>query len=133
MNYLLDTCVVSDFARGERLTLARIKAASPQDIAVSVITQMEMDYGLLTNPKLARQLRPVLEAFLETISVIPYDTAAARETGRLRAALKTRGTPIGAYDALIAGTALAHGLILVTSNIREFERIEGLVLEDWRH
>lgn len=50
----------------------------------------------------------------------------------MRAALKTQGQPIGAYDALIAGCALARGLVLVTSNTREFARVEGLVLKDWR-
>jgi tRNA(fMet)-specific endonuclease VapC len=132
MNYLLDTCVLSDFARGQHRTLARIKATPPQDIGVSVITQMEVDYGLRINSKLSRQLQAVIDAFFGTVRVIPYDSAAARQTAQLRSALKIRGAPIGAYDALIAGTALAYGLILVTSNLREFERIEGLVSEDWR-
>lgn len=132
MNYLLDTCAVSDFVRGQPRTLERIKASSPENIGVSVITQMEIDYGLRTNSKLSHQLRPVIDAFFGTVRVIPYDSTAARQTAQLRAALKTRGAPIGAYDALIAGTALAYGLILVTSNLREFERIEGLVSEDWR-
>jgi tRNA(fMet)-specific endonuclease VapC len=132
MNYLLDTCVVSDFVRGERRTLVHIRTVSPEDIAVSVITQMEIDYGLRINARLSRQLRPTIDAFLETVHLLPYDSAAAQKTAQLRAELKTRGAPIGAYDALIAGAALAHGLVFVTSNLQEFERIEGLILEDWR-
>lgn len=74
----------------------------------------------------------MLEAFFRTVAVLPYDTGAARATAGVRADLKARGQPIGAYDVLIAGCALAHGLILVTSNTGEFARVEGLVLEDWR-
>ncbi len=132
MNYLLDTCVVSDFAQGHLQVIARIKAASPDEIAVSVITEMEIAYGLHLNPKLSRRIKPVLDDFFGAVHMVPYESTAAGKTAALRALLKTRGAPIGAYDALIAGTALAQGLIVVTSNVREFERIEGLVVEDWR-
>jgi len=74
----------------------------------------------------------VMDAFFHAIEILPYDRDAAEATARVRAELKKRGQPIGAYDVLIAGTALAHELILVTSNLREFNRIEGLRLENWR-
>jgi tRNA(fMet)-specific endonuclease VapC len=123
---------VSDFARGHPRILARIKAASPDEIAVSVITEMEIDYGLRLNPKLSQRVKPVLDDFIGAVHLVHYERSAARKTAALRAVLKTRGAPIAAYDALIAGIALAQGLILVTSNVREFERVEGLVVEDWR-
>jgi tRNA(fMet)-specific endonuclease VapC len=132
MRFLLDTCVVSDFAQGQPLVLARVKAAAPEDLAASAITEMEVAYGLLLNPKLAGRLKPVMDAFFGAIRVLPYDRAAAEATARARANLKQRGRPIGAYDVLIAGVALAHELILVTSNVREFRRVEGLRIEDWR-
>jgi tRNA(fMet)-specific endonuclease VapC len=132
MNYLLDTCVVSDFAQGHSGVVARIKATTPDEIAVSVLTEMEVDYGLQLNPKLSLRLKPVMDAFFGAVHLLPYDSVCAQRTARLRAALKARGSPIGAYDALLAGTALAQGLILVTSNLREFERVDGLVVEDWR-
>ncbi len=132
MKHLLDTCAVSDFARGDIETLARVKASCPEDLAMSSVSEMEIRYGLSLNPGLARRLETVMNVFFESVHVIPYDRAAARQTVRLRAALKSKGTPIGAYNALIAGTALAHGLILVTSNSSEFERIDGLSLEGWR-
>ena len=62
----------------------------------------------------------------------PFDEADAQAAAAIRAALKTSGQPIGAYDVLIAGTGLARGLVLVTSNIGEFRRLSGLQVEDWR-
>lgn len=132
MRYLLDTCAVSDFAAGEPSVLARVKATVPQDLAASTLTEMEVAYGLLLNPKLATRLKPVMVAFFDAIRVLPYDRQAADATASVRAKLKRRGRPIGAYDVLIAGTALAYELILVTSNLREFRQVEGLRLEDWR-
>ncbi|WP_028874159.1 type II toxin-antitoxin system VapC family toxin [Tepidiphilus margaritifer] len=132
MNYLLDTCTVSDFVKGQPQVLARMKATSPRLIAVSVITRMEVDYGLAINPERGKRLAPILEAFFASIITLAFTQDAARESAMLRAVLKTQGRPIGAYDALIAGTALAHGLIVVTSNVGEFGRVVGLQVEDWR-
>jgi tRNA(fMet)-specific endonuclease VapC len=132
MRFLLDTCVLSDFAQGQQLTLERIKAISPKDLATSAITRMEIAYGLALNPRIARRLEPVMDALFETISVLPYDQEAAEATAKARAILKRRGRPVGAYDILIAGTALAYDLTLITSNLREFKQIEGLRIEDWR-
>ena len=132
MRFLLDTCVISDFAQGHPEVLARIKAAAPDDLAASVVTEMEVAYGLLLNPRLAARLKPVMDDFFGAIRVLSYDHKAVAATAKARADLKRRGRPIGAYDVLIAGTALANKLILVTSNLREFERVEGLTVEDWR-
>ncbi len=132
MRFLLDTCVLSDFARGDASTLAHIKEVSPEDLAISTVTAMEIDYGLRLNPRLARRLKPVMDAFLDSVHLLPYDRAAAQATAELRAVLKQKGRPIGAYDALIAGAALGEGLILVTSNVREFSRVSTLRIEDWR-
>jgi tRNA(fMet)-specific endonuclease VapC len=132
MRYLLDTCAVSDFAQGLPRILARIKATAPDELAASALTEMEVAYGLLLNPRLARRLQPVMDALFGSIRILPYDRKAAEETAKARIKLKRRGRPIGAYDVLIAGTALAHQLTLVTSNVREFEQVEGLRVEDWR-
>jgi len=132
MKYLLDTCTVSDFVKGQPNVLARIKAISPTLIAVSALTRMEVEYGLALNAERARKLAPVLQAFFSTISTLPFEVADALAAAAIRAALKTKGQPIGAYDVLIAGTALARGLVVVTSNVGEFQRIGGLQVEDWR-
>ena len=132
MKYLLDTCTVSDFVKGQPNVLARIKAISPTLTAVSALTRMEVEYGLALNAERARKLAPVLQAFFSTISTLPFEVADALAAAAIRAALKTKGQPIGAYDVLIAGTALARGLVVVTSNVGEFQRIGGLQVEDWR-
>lgn len=132
MRYLLDICVLSDFARGDANTLDRVKATPPEHVAVSSITVMEVEFGLALDAQRARRLAPVMHALLGAIIVLPYDAEDARATAALRAALQKKGRPIGAYDALIAGCALARGLVLVTSNEREFSRVSGLTIENWR-
>jgi tRNA(fMet)-specific endonuclease VapC len=132
MKYLLDTCTVSDFVKGYPNVLARVKATPPDLIAVSVLTRMEVDYGLALNDERARKLSPMLDAFFSTIATLPFDEADAKAAGAIRAALKIMGQPIGAYDVLIAGAGLARGLVVVTSNVGEFKRVNGLQVEDWR-
>lgn len=132
MKYLLDTCTVSDFVKGQRKVLARVKATPPNLIVVSALTRMEVDYGLALNAERAKKLAPVLDAFFATIVTLPFDDADAKAAAAIRAALKTQGQPIGAYDVLIAGTGLARGLVVVTSNVGEFKRVSGLQVEDWR-
>jgi tRNA(fMet)-specific endonuclease VapC len=132
MKYLLDTCTVSDFVKGQPKVLARIKATSPNLIVVSALTRMEVDYGLALNAERAKKLAPILDAFFSTIATLPFDEADAQAAAAIRAALKTKGQPIGAYDVLTAGTGLARGLVVVTSNVGEFKRVSGLHVEDWR-
>jgi tRNA(fMet)-specific endonuclease VapC len=132
MKYLLDTCLISDFARGVRPVLSRLQATPPSAIAISVVTAMEVEYGLLLRPGLARKLRHVLDGLFGSCSVVPFDRADAAEAARLRAELRGKGLPVGAYDLLIAATALRRGLVLVTSNTAEFGHCESLMLEDWR-
>jgi tRNA(fMet)-specific endonuclease VapC len=132
MRYLLDTCTVSDFVKGQPNVLARVKATPPNLIAVSALTRMEVDYGLALNAERARKLAPLLDAFFSAIATLPFDEVDAQAAAAIRAALKIQGQPIGAYDVLIAGTGLARGLVVVTSNVGEFSRVSGLHVEDWR-
>ena len=132
MKYLLDTCTVSDFVKGQPNVLARVKATPPNLIAVSALTRMEVDYGLTLNTERAKKLAPLLAVFFSAITTLPFDEADAQAAAAIRAALKTQGQLIGAYDVLIAGTGLARGLVVVTSNVGEFKRVSGLQVEDWR-
>lgn len=132
MKYLLDTCTVSDFVKGQPNVLARIKATPPNLIVVSALTRMEVNYGLALNTERAKKLAPILDAFFSTIATLPFDEADAQAAAAIRAMLKTRGQPIGAHDVLIAGTGVARGLVVVTSNVGEFKRVSGLHIEDWR-
>ncbi|TSE25108.1 tRNA(fMet)-specific endonuclease VapC [Tepidimonas thermarum] len=132
MKYLLDTCTISDFVKGQPGVMARVKATSPKLIVVSALTRMEIDYGLALNSERARRLAPMLDAFFSVITTVPFDVADAQAAAVIRAALRAQGQPIGAYDVLIAGTAVARGLIVVTSNVGEFSRVSGLQVENWR-
>jgi tRNA(fMet)-specific endonuclease VapC len=132
MRYLLDTCVISDFIKGEPGTQARLKQTPPSDLAVSVITVMELRYGLLINPQRAQKIEPAITSLLASVAIIPCDTAEVEQAAQVRAILKTQGQPIGAYDVLIAATALQHNFFMVTANQREFDRVPGLQTENWR-
>jgi tRNA(fMet)-specific endonuclease VapC len=129
---LLDTNVISDFVKGEPGVLARLRAESREAVAISVVTAMEIEYGLRLNPARARRIETVLQALFDSMPVLPYEIEDARATASVRASLRIAGKPIGPYDAMIAGTALRRGLILVTANVGEFARVGGLVTENWR-
>lgn len=132
MKYLLDTCTVSDFVKGQPGVLARIKATPPQLIAISTVTRMEIEFGMHLNPDRTRKLAPVMDAFLSSITILSFDDADAKAAGSVRAALQKQGQPIGAYDVQIASCALVRGMVVVTSNLGEFERVGGLQVENWR-
>jgi tRNA(fMet)-specific endonuclease VapC len=133
MRYLLDTCVISDFIKGEPGTIARLKQTPPADTAISAITVMELRYGLALNLQRTQKVEPAITSILSSVTILPFGTAEAEQAVQIRAALKSQGQPIGAYDVLIAATALQHNLIMVTANQREFERISGLQTENWRN
>lgn len=132
MKYLLDTCVISDFVKGEHNTQKRIKEVQPNHLAVSVITLMEIYYGLIHNPERAKKIKPIIENFLHRINILGFSKAEAEEAALLRSKLHRQGTPIGSYDILISATALTNQLILITANEKEFSRIQPLRLENWR-
>ena len=132
MRYLLDTCVISDFIKGEAGTTVRFKQTPPVDVAISAVTVMELRYGLALNPQRIQKVEPAITSILSSVTILPFDTVEAEQAAQIRAALKSQGQPIGAYDVLIAATALQHDLIMVTANQREFERVPGLQTENWR-
>jgi tRNA(fMet)-specific endonuclease VapC len=133
VKYLLDTNVLSDFVRGEPAVMARLRQEAPPQLAVSVITEMEVEYGLARNPNLPSRVSKAMRTLLSTISVLPFEREDARVAAQLRASLNSQGTPMGAYDLLLAACALRRGLKIVTHNAREFSRVGGLGLDDWHN
>ena len=132
MRFLLDTNVLSDFVRGDPKVCKRFKAAHPDELAVSTVSVMEVDYGLALQPARARLIGPLIDAIFDSVRILPFSRADARSAGAVRAALRKRGKPIGPYDVLLAGCALARGLTLVTANEVELGHVDGLALENWR-
>jgi tRNA(fMet)-specific endonuclease VapC len=132
MAYLLDTCVLSDFVKGEQNTLNQLKSISPTDLFISSLTVMEIKYGLAINQAKAIKIQPLIETFLISITVLNFTSQEAEKAAEIRSILKIAGSPIGSYDVLIAATALSHNLMIVTSNVREFQRVPNLQIENWR-
>ena len=106
-------------------------AVSPGDCAISTITSYELYTGIEKCADPAKE-RSKVDLLLATIHQLAFDVPAAREAGRLRAWLESQGRTIGPYDILLAGHALAAGLVLVTANTGEFSRVPALKLEDWQ-
>jgi tRNA(fMet)-specific endonuclease VapC len=132
MIYLLDTCTLSDYLKGNSPTVKRFKQEKPYDICVSAITRFEIEYGLHLKSGLVNTITPQLEAIYQKIQTIDFSVPEANIAAAIRSSLKKSGNPIGFYDLLIAATAVANHLVLVTSNIQEFSRIDNLTIENWR-
>ena len=132
MKYLLDTNVCVDLLRSRPSVVERVSSVMPGDCAVSTVTAHELRSGALGSRQPAKELRKI-ELMLRTIQELVFDRAAATESAKVRVATQKRGKPIGPYDVLIAGHALAAGLVLVTNNTREFARVPELQYEDWRN
>jgi tRNA(fMet)-specific endonuclease VapC len=129
MRYLLDANVLVALLRNASSTIAtRLKAHAPADIAVPAIVMHELYYGAFKSAR-PEHHRAVVDAL--QFQVLEFDREDARRAGEIRAALGQQGQPIGPYDVLIAGQALSRGLILVTNNRREFDRVAGMTVESW--
>jgi len=126
--YLLDTNAVIAIMKGDAELLALLRRHVPQDFALSAIVVHELYFGAQKSERKAHNLARV-EAL--QFPVIEFDREDARHAGEIRATLAVSGTPIDPYDALIGGQARARQLTLMTRNVREFERIEGLAIATW--
>jgi tRNA(fMet)-specific endonuclease VapC len=134
MKFLLDTNIVSYFLRDASATLSqRILDSSPDTLAISIISGGELRYGLSKLPpsRRATELSQRLDALLMAIAILPLPSDAAPHYGRTRAQLEAAGTPIGNNDLWIAAHALAQNMTLITNNVGEFQRVQGLRVENW--
>jgi len=130
VRFLLDTNIVI-FALRNRTPALRDRLSSHYGrLAVSTVTVAELSFGAERSQDPARNRRAV-EEFLPLVDVLSFSAAAAEHSGEIRAALARLGRPIGAYDVLIAGHARSMGLTVITNNVREFERVPGLLVDDW--
>jgi len=132
MKYLLDTCCISDFVKNDMHTIKRLQETSPTEIAISSISAMELEYGLRHNPEKTKKIKPIIQAIISSVTILSYTEQDGKYSAEIRAMMRKLGMPIGAYDVLIAGTAMHHKLIVVTSNEKKFCRIPNLKVENWR-
>ncbi len=128
--YLLDTNTVICFFKGLGNVAEKLLSKSPQEIAIPSLALYELEVGIAKSNK-PQKRKQQLNTLLSYIEVFPFASKEAKVTASLRAELEKAGTPIGAYDTLVAGIALSSNSILVTHSTKEFKRVQGLKVEDW--
>jgi tRNA(fMet)-specific endonuclease VapC len=132
VRYLLDTNVCVDFLNRRFPSVTeRIRSSPPEDLCVSSVVVAELRYGADRSQKAAEN-HDRLDVLTAEVQCLDFDLAAASVYGRIRAALEAQGTPVGPYDMMIAAHAVSQDLVLVTDNEREFQRVFGLRIENWR-
>ena len=130
LKYMLDTNICIYTIKNKPQAVREAFTQHYWRMCISSVTLMELIYGAEKSAAPEKNLR-VVEGFVSRLEVLNYGNDAAIQTGQIRAELAKADTPIGPYDSMIAAHARSLGLIMVTNNTREFERISGLRLEDW--
>jgi tRNA(fMet)-specific endonuclease VapC len=123
-----NTCIFAQ--KGVQAVLKNMQAKMNDGLAISAITLAELQHGVEASEYREKNAIALMK-FLSIVTVLSFDSAAAAEYGTICATLRKRGTPIGTMDMLISAHAKAEGLIVVTNNVREYGRVDGLVVEDW--
>lgn len=132
MRYLLDTNILIALSKERPGVAARLAGIHANNILLSAIVVAEIEYGIAKST-LREHNRRVFDTLLAGIQIIPFDEAAARLYGPIRAKLERSGQLIGPYDLMIAAQALSQDAVLVTDNLGEFRRVAGLAVENWLH
>ena len=129
--YLLDTNICIYAIKGMYPEIAKkLLAIHPDKIKVSSVTVMELEYGA-SKSKWGGRSRNAMREFLASFDILPFSERDAECCGLIRAKLALSGTPIGAYDIMIAAQGLTNKLTVITHNVSEFSRVPGLDVEDW--
>ena len=130
IRYLLDTNTASYIIKGNVYAVRRRLLEVPiEQVAVSTVTEGELLYGIARLPE-AKNLKALVSEFLLSLTILPWNSEAAQQYGRLRASLEAKGQTMGNLDMMIGAQALASDLVLVTHD-KAFKRIEKLKIEDW--
>jgi len=131
MTFLLDTNTCIQFLNGRSPSIrSRLTQLQSDEIALCSVVKAELIFGAIKSGRSNENISK-LQHFASRFHSFPFDDQAAEKYGVVRSRLEKSGRPIGPNDLLIAAIALANKLTLVTHNIREFERVEGLIIEDW--
>ena len=131
MRYMLDTNICIYIIKNKpKKVIMELKRHKPSEICVSAITYAELTHGVEKSMAVEKN-RLALALLFSNIEVLDFDTKAAIHYGKIRAYLEKQGTPIGPLDMMIASHAMSLGYTVVTNNIKEFERVPDLKLENW--
>ena len=129
--YLLDADICIYLLKGfAKNAIQKFESLTPGDVAVSSITTAELFYGA-QNSQYPDRNTSAIEKFISPLVILPFENTSAYHYGRIRKQLEVKGKVIGQMDMLIASIALSHKLIVVTNNVREFKRVQGLKVENW--
>ncbi|WP_309676004.1 tRNA(fMet)-specific endonuclease VapC [Pseudomonas sp.] len=132
IKYMLDTNICIFTIKNKPQIVREAFNRHNGQLCISAVTLMELFYGAEKSAAPEKNLA-VIEGFVARLEVLPFDNEAAAHTGMIRSELAKAGTPIGPYDHMIAGHARSRGFIVVTNNLREFDRVPGLRVKDWVH
>lgn len=130
MKYVLDTNTLIYFFKGAGNVKNRLLSVPPSEIVLPAIVLFELESGIAKSSSPRKRISQ-LKDFTALVNVIAFGPAEAKAAAQIRTKLEKKVIPIGPYDVLIAACAKANNLILVTHNLKEFKRIEGLQVEDW--
>lgn len=131
ITHLIDTnAVIALISRKFDALLKRVVDSDEGSIGLSTIVMHELYYGSYKSAKISYNLE-TLRLFMADFPAVGFEREDALESGEIRAALAAKGTPIGPYDVLIAAQAKTRDLVLITNNVGEFRRVDGLDVEDW--
>lgn len=130
IKYLLDTDTCIFTIKRKPTHLKRLFNIHIGQLAISSVTWGELIYGAEKSKNVEHNLMQI-EGFGARLEILPFEKQEARQFGQIKTELESKGQAIGPYDMMIAGHARALGLILVTNNLREFKRVQGLRLENW--
>lgn len=130
LKYMLDTNICIFTIKNKPQEVREAFNRFYGQMCISSITLMELIYGAEKSANPEKNLA-VIESFAARLEVLNFGSEAAAHSGQVRAELATKGAPIGPYDNMIAGHARSLGLTVVTNNLREFERVAGIRVEDW--
>jgi len=132
MRFMLDTNLCIDLMRGKSTgAFKRLRSLAVDEAGISTITLAELRYGASKSSRQAYHESMII-VFCAPLTIAAFDAKAAELYGNVRAVLEAIGTPIGPLDTLLAAHALALGATIVTANFREFQRVPGLTVENWR-
>lgn len=133
MKYLLDTTTISDYLRKNTSVVEQLHRTPPQEMAISTITKFEIAYGLANKPSLVKKYRYQLLELYQKTNNLAIDAEVAELAGQIRSELKKAGTPIDIPDILIAATARVTDLIVITSNVKHFSKVNKIQIIDWKN
>lgn len=129
MNYLLDTSICVFYLRGKYNINNKISTVGPENCYISEITVAELKYGVEYSSSKS-QNQQQLDLFLEKVKIVPF-AAGIDIFGKEKARLRKCGTPVEDFDLFIGCTAISQSMTLITDNVKHFERIEGITIENW--